>query len=222
MHVRPLWIALGLGVFAAFTGFYLALWQLGVLPRLAFAPGWSLSDQNGEKVTSEDLRGSVSLYVFTSFRQAASEPAADPNRILRQVKELLDENGRFPVPIRLVSISFDSRDDTALLKRRAEALGASSSDWLLLNGAADTVQRVVRDGFGVYYEKTEDGSYFYDPVFVVVDGLGIVRAKNRFGLPTAETLMAQLRSVVEEASAAEGAERLAYEAAHFFSCYSSV
>jgi protein SCO1 len=52
-----------------------------------------------------------------------------------------------------------------------------------------------------------------------VDGMGIVRSRYRVGLPPADVLLGDLRSVVREASAATGAARLAYEAAHLFQCY---
>ena len=36
-----------------------------VLPRIRLAPGFVLVDQHGDTFTSEDLRGSVTLYTFT-------------------------------------------------------------------------------------------------------------------------------------------------------------
>ena len=57
---------------------------------------------------------------------------------------------------------------------------------------------------------------------MVVDGLSIVRSRYRVGLPEPEDLVRDLKSVVREAQAASGAARLAYEAAHLFSCYNTV
>jgi len=200
---------------------YAGLYRLGVLPRLDFAPGWSLTDATGERLTSEDLRGAVVLYTFTYTR--AEDTRRQSMDVMRAVQERLRDENLGDVQVRLVTISFDAEHDTpATLRRTAEGVGADSTRWQFATGDAATLRTVVRDGFGVYYEPQPDGHFAFDPVYVLVDGWGIVRARYRFGRPAPDDLLRAIRSVVREVRAAEGAARYAYEAAHLFSCYSTV
>ena len=200
---------------------YAGLYRLGVLPRLDFAPGWSLTDAAGDRLTSEDLRGAVVLYTFTYTR--AQDDRQYTMDVMRAVQERLRREDTGDVRVRLVTISFDAAHDTpAVLRRAAGAAGADSTRWRFATGDAATIRTVVRDGFGIYYEHRPDGHFAFDPVFVLVDGWGIVRARYRFGRPAPDDLLRDIRSVVREVQAAEGPARYAYEAAHLFSCYSTV
>ena len=70
----------------AFVG-YGALLRLNVLPRLALAPGWVLTDQFGERFTSEDLRGTIALYTFDY--SANEDPNRQTHELMRDVQKLL-------------------------------------------------------------------------------------------------------------------------------------
>ena len=217
---RPALILLAVLVVATFAG-YAALLRLEVLPRLGFAPGWALVDAAGERLTSEDLRGHVVLYTFTYT--ANRDPRRQTGAVMRAVQEGLAGEDLGGVPVRQVTISFDPvRDTPEALRRAAAQAGADPDRWLFATGDAATLRAVVRRGFGAFYEARDDGTFAFDPTFVVVDGLGIVRSRYRVGLPRPEDLLRDLRSVVREAQAASGTLRLAYEAAHLFSCYSTV
>lgn len=220
---RPLQI--GAGILAGILVFsffgYLGLLRLEVLPRYAFAPGWAFVGQDGERVTSEELRGEVVVYTFTYTRNR--DPRRDVHGVMRELQEALRAEDTGGVPVRLVTVSFDpARDTPEVLRRRAREVGADPSLWLFATGRPEVLRTAVGHGFGAYYEERTDGSFAFDPLFVLVDGLGIVRARHRVGLPEPEVLLREIRSVVREAQAATGSARYAYEAAHFFSCYSTV
>ena len=60
-----LWVALLVVPFVAVLAFAL-LQPVKVRPRMGLAPGFSLLDANGQRVTNEDLRGKLVLYNFAS------------------------------------------------------------------------------------------------------------------------------------------------------------
>jgi len=197
---------------------YAGLFALGALPRLGFAPGYTFVDARGGRLTSEDLRGHVVLYTFAPA--AGDAPHRDPASVMRAVQDALPEaDGE--IPLRLVTVILDAPPDALpdALAEAARQAGADPARWHFTAGPPEAVRTAVRDGFGVWYEDAPNGGIAYDPVFVVVDGMGIVRSRHRVGLPPADVLLGDLRSVVREASAATGAARLAYEAAHLFQCY---
>jgi protein SCO1/2 len=205
---------------ASFVGFvvlagvlYAALFQLDVRPRLGFAPGFSLTSADGSGLTSEELRGGITVYTFD---HAGNDDAArGTTPVLRAVKAALDAEDTGGIPVRLVTVAFDGPTP-----ERLRDAAPAADEWTWATGSPDALRRAVRDGFGAYYEPQPDGTYRFDPTFVVVDGLGIVRARYRLGLPQPEALVSDVRSLVREARSAEGTLGLAYEAAHLFSCYS--
>lgn len=201
--------ALGL-LLAAMVAAYIGLLQLGALPRLGFAPGWSLIDHEGRRITSEEFRGSIVLYTFTYTHNR--DPRRDVFPVLRRVEDQIKEAGAEEVPVVLMTIYFDAKT--------APDDAAPSGHWRVATGTAETLYQVVNRGFGVYYQPLPNGTFAFDPVFVLVDGWGIERARYAVGLPDPAQIVADLRSVTREAAAADGPARLAYEAAHFFSCYS--
>lgn len=205
---------------ALFAGFvvlagvlYAALFQLDVRPRLGFAPGFSLTAADGSGLTSDDLRGGIT--VFTFDHAGNDDPVRGTTPVLRAVKTALDAEDTGDIPVRLVTVAFDGPPPDQL-----RDAAAAADEWTWATGSPDALRRTVRDGFGAYYEREPDGTYRFDPTFVVVDGLGIVRARYRLGLPRPEALVSDVRSLVREAQSAEGTLGLAYEAAHLFSCYS--
>jgi protein SCO1/2 len=81
------------------------------------------------------------------------------------------------------------------------------------------LKQIIGGGFGVYYTASEDGSFVFDPTFVLVDGAGIVRARYRGETLNLTTLQRDIKLIAQEAQNSDGAMRLAYEAAHLFLCY---
>lgn len=205
------------GLVAASVALYAGLLQLDVRPRLALAPGYALIAADGARLTSEDLRGHVVLYTFDYLGN--DDPARRTAPLMREVQAALRAQPMPEVPVRLVTVAFNHPPPDSL-QAAAARTEAAPDLWTWATGSPQALRTVVRDGFGVYYERRPEGGYRFDPVFVVVDGLGIVRARYRIGRPSAAALVSDLRAVAREASATRGSTRLAYEAAHLFSCYS--
>jgi protein SCO1/2 len=192
-----------------------------VVPRIRLAPGFSLMDQNGERLTNEDLRGQFVLYNFSYTR--CPEPCANLNQTMMEVQSRIEEAELGDISIHYVTISFDPGYDTPeRLKAYAAAIGADQDQWTIATTTNETLlKHIIGGGFEAYYDQAEDGSYRFDPKFVLVDGWGIIRGEYRYQTLTPDTdrILRHIGVLAEEVQNSEGTATLAYEAAHFFLCY---
>lgn len=192
-----------------------------VLPRIRLAPGFSLIDQNGQRLTNEDLRGQFVLYDFSYTRCPA--PCGGLNETMRQIQDQLAEVALGGIPVALVTISFDPEYDTPeVLRAYAESVGADPEIWRFATTAdPDLLKYVIGGGFESFYEANEDGSFTFDPAFVLVDGWGIIRGEYHYQTqtPDSERILRHLSVLAEEVQNSQGASSVAYEAAHYFLCY---
>lgn len=214
LHVALLVLALPLLGIVAFVLFQ----PIQVLPRISLAPGFSFTDQNGQRLTSEDLRGSLVLYNFTYTGCGEECPQTGP--AMRNAQELMARVDTGDIPVQLVTISFDpERDTPGQLRAFAASLGADTTNWHFVTGEASQLKNVIGGGFGAYYERKEDGRFVFDPTFVLVDGWGIIRAKYRMGDLDFDMLQRDIGLIVAEVRNSKGVNKVAYEAAHLFLCY---
>lgn len=197
---------------------FVTLQPVQVLPRMTLAPGFSLMDQNGVRLTSEDMRGKMTLYNFT-YTNCAS-PCPETGSAMRVMQETLETVDTGDIPVRLVTISFDpERDDVAALQEWSAAHGADPSVWSVVTGPERNLKTIIGAGFSTYYAQNEDGSFTFDPAFVLVDGNGIIRTKYRTAAPDPVTFARDLGLITQEVANSSGPSKLAYEAAHLFLCY---
>jgi protein SCO1 len=215
------WVGLGLAGMAVLTGtaFFAIAQPVQVLPRMALAPGFALVDQAGDRLTSEDLRGA--LVVYTLSYADCGDRCAGIDATMRFLAERLDEVDTGGVPVRLVTLTVDPEHDSPdRLAAVALERGADGDVWRWVGGDPAAMKQVVGGGFEIFYAPDpEAGGVRFDPAFILVDGWGITRARNRSGVPDVDQLLDQLRLLGNEVRASTGVARLAYEAAHLFSCY---
>ena len=192
-----------------------------VVPRIRLAPGFSLTNQDGERLTNEDLRGQFVLYNF--IYTGCPEPCSNLNQTMQEIQARLGEVDLGDIPVKFVTISFDPENDTTeVLKAYAEAQGANPDQWFFATtGNPDLLKTIIGAGFEAYYQQKEDGSYTFDPKFVLVDGWGIIRGEYRYQTmtPDADRILRHMGVLAEEVRNSQGAATLAYEAAHYFLCY---
>ena len=191
-----------------------------VLPRIRLAPGYLLTDQSAATLTSEDVRGDIVLYNF-GYTNCGS--ACDSmNNTMAAIQERIGEADTGDTEVRFVTISFDPVADTPeALATYATDLGADPASWTFATADPDHLANVVKAGFRAYYEDRADGSYSFDPVFVLVDGWGVIRGEYRYQTNAEDTekILHHIDILGEEIRNSHGAASLAYEAAHFFLCY---
>ncbi len=188
-----------------------------VLPRIALAPGFAFTDQNGARLTSDDLRGKLVYYTFMYTHCEA--PCPQPVEGLKLIQETVDQSGS-GLPVEFVAISFDPQRDTPeRLHQFAQEQGLDPARWHLISGDAAQLKNVIGGSFGAYYDQADDGSLRFDPMYVLVDGWGIKRAFYRTPMPDPARIARDIKLINQEAENSEGVNRLAYEAAHLFLCY---
>ncbi|GAB4534831.1 MAG: SCO family protein [Anaerolineales bacterium] len=192
-----------------------------VVPRVRLVPSFVLVDQDGQTLTSEDLRGKVVLYDFIYTRCPA--PCYDLNETMQAVFAGMDDVLPPDVPMVLVTISFDPQYDTPeRLKAYAESLGADSTRWIFATTQKESLLKtILGGGFEVYYQPQGDGTFQFDPRYVLVDGWGIVRGEYRYEtlVSNQERILRHIGVLADEIQNSKGAAKLAYEAAHLFLCY---
>jgi protein SCO1/2 len=192
-----------------------------VLPRMRLAPAFSMVDQNGQRLTNEDLRGHFVIYTF--LYSGCLPRCEAPLETLRAVQRRLKEVDLGDVPVTIVAVSFDPQADTAaVLHDFARQLGAEAAGWRFVT-MADPVRlkTVVGSGFRVYYEPQAEGGFRFDPRLILVDGWGVIRGEYKYQAqtPDADRLLRHLSVLADEVRNSDGPNRLAYEAAHYFLCY---
>lgn len=210
-------IGIGLVVLLGVTAF--AIFEpVQVLPRIRVAPGFALVDQSGASFTSEDGRSAVTLYTF--LPSDCGEECAAVNETMRAVGERVTSSVDLAgAEFRQVTMALDTGDPSRLQTAALES-GADGDVWRWVGGDATTLRDVVGEGFRVFYEETGDGVEF-DPVFVIVDGTGLIRGDYRYSTLTSDTdrLTRHISLLGDELRNSEGAASLVYEAAHIFLCY---
>lgn len=210
---------LGLLVLAALA--FKIFQPVQVVPRIRLAPGFSLTDQNGQRLTNEDLRGSFVLYNFIYTR--CLEPCGGLNQTMQEIQARLDEVELGEIDMQFVSISFDPEHDTpAVMRAYADSLGADEAHWKFVTATEETLLKtIIGSGFEAYYNQNDDGSFSFDPKFVLVDGWGVIRGEYRYQtqVPDTDRILRHIGVLAEEVINSQGTASLAYEAAHYFLCY---
>ncbi|MBP7692688.1 MAG: SCO family protein [Anaerolineales bacterium] len=189
-----------------------------VLPRLQLAPGFVLVDQDGAPVTSDSLRGALTLYSFSYARCGGA--CESPAPLLGELQAALAQED-LGVPVRLVTVTVDPEHDTpAVLRAYGQQVGADFTRWSFLTGPAPAVAALVTGGFDVFAKPQTDGTLILDTRLWLVDGWGIKRAEYSSYWPAPARVLRDLRLVAAEARNSAGWAKYAYDAAHFFGCYS--
>ena len=171
-----------LGWAGAFLLFVLAvamgysMWQASVrrdveqLPVIRAVPQFALTDQNGQTVTTADLRGKIWIADFIFTRCAGPCPLMTA-RMLEMQKALV----KTP-EVKLVSVTVDPEYDTPeVLKAYAEANFADPERWKFLTGDKAVIEKLVTEGF-MQHLSEESGEPVHGTMFLIVDGNGMVRS----------------------------------------------
>ena len=192
-----------------------------VLPRLRISPGYGLVNQEGQTVTSEDMRGNIVLYSF-AYTNCAEE--CDP--ILSLVSDVQSQLQGAIKPededlsIEFVTITLDAvRDTPSVLMEFANARDIDLANWSFLGGDELMLKSVIGGGFEVYYQASANERVDFDPAFFLVDEHGLIRSEYRSRLPDSDRVVADIESLLDE-SRSGGLGGLVYGAAHKlnFSC----
>jgi protein SCO1/2 len=199
-----------------------------VLPRVSLAPGFTFTNQDGERRTSEDFRGKLTIYSFTYT--GCVDDCPPTTSYMQALRDALvrSASANQDMKFALVTISVDPEHDTpAVLNTYAAPFlkkeQADNVSWDFLTGDALRTKYVVGGGFNVHYQAATNqagrSSIKLNPRYVLVDGWGIVRAEYWGQDMDVQLLMRDIGYLVSEVRNSQGAARYAYEAIHLFACY---
>ena len=152
---------------------YEAASQTQPLPKIAPAPGFTLTSQDGAQISLANLRGKVVAVTFIFTRCTATCPVLTPLMSLVQ-----DRLGRdFGSKIAFASITVDPEHDTPeMLKLYAQMYGADLGGWSFLTGPRPVIADLTRR-YGVYAAKDANGEVEHSFLTSIVDQRGILRVQ---------------------------------------------
>lgn len=142
------------------------------LPSLYPAPGFTLTNQNGQVVELAHFRGKVIVmdFIYTRCPDVCGKLNYELQGIWQQLKEELRQD------LVLISISFDLYDTPEVLKQYATFYDVPG--WQFLTGTKEQIQQVTSD-YGVAYEPKTAGAepveFIHNSSIVLIDRIGMVR-----------------------------------------------
>jgi protein SCO1/2 len=143
------------------------------LPKIAPAPEFTLTSQDGTPVSLAGFRGKVVAVTFIYTLCTDTCPVLTP--MMSFVQDRLGHD--FGTKIAFVSITVDpERDTPQVLKEYSRAFGADLGGWVFLTGASEAIREVTRR-YGLFAAKTADGDIDHSFLTSIVDPRGILRVQ---------------------------------------------
>ncbi len=213
----PRWakVLIGVMLVAALGAIAFAIFQpVQVLPRLRPAPGYALVDQRGATVTSEDGRGTITLYTFVPA--GCGERCDEVTSTMRRVQDAAIDLDLEGVEFRLATVVLDPEPDPAVVAVDAANAAGDGVEWIWLTGTEARIENVV----GLGFRRSADPADF-SPSYALVDGSGTIRGEYRYQTlaDDADKIIRHLDVLGGELRNARGFGSFVYEAAHAFQCY---
>jgi protein SCO1 len=164
------------------------------LPKIAPAPDFTLTSQDGTRVSLADFRGKVVAVTFIYTLCTDTCPVLTP--MMSFVQDRLGPD--FGTKIAFVSITIDpERDTPQVLREYSRAFGADLGGWAFLTGASETIREVTR-GYGVFAATATGGDIDHSFLTSVVDPRGILRVQYLGARFDPEEFRRDLLSLVKE------------------------
>jgi protein SCO1/2 len=141
------------------------------LERLAPAPQFQFTAQDGTTVSNADLKGKVWVADFIFTRCAGPCPVMTSR--MAEVNQALSGKAK---DVELVSFTVDPEYDTPqVLKEYGERVGASPERWKFLTGPKDQIEAAVMKGFLQALSREPSGVPIHSTRFALVDRDGWIR-----------------------------------------------
>lgn len=137
------------------------------------APAFSLTDQDGRRLSLQDLRGKVLVLTFI-FTECTD--------ICPVLPQIIGRTDQFLTPVerenvRFVGISIDPRRDTpAKLTAFMRAQHLSPERWPLLTGSVAEATRAAAD-YGIAVKPDPRGDLLHNAVYILIDAKGNLRTE---------------------------------------------
>ena len=167
------------------------------LPRMGRAPAFTLTTQDGARLSLYDLRGKVVAVTFIYASCADTCPLLTAKMAGLQTRLGADFGQR----VFFASITVDpERDTPSALKHYADGHGANLRGWAFLTGAPAEIQEVAKR-YGIYYKKSARGDVDHTFLTSLVDSSGMLRVQYLGVRFDPEEMLRDLQSLVREGKA---------------------
>lgn len=153
---------------------------------------FSLTDQNGDVVRFQALRGKVILVAFAYTTCPDVCPLI--TAAMRSVQDKLDPRERSAVY--LLTITTDPEvDSPKVLAAYAKRYGVDFSNWAFLTGDPKALAEVWKN-FGVQVQRKARGLIDHTPLTAVIDRKGTMRFAYYGTSPNPKTVLADIRRLL--------------------------
>jgi protein SCO1 len=143
------------------------------LPQIGPAPEFTLTTQDGQRLSLTELRGKVVAVTFIYASCTDTCPLLTAKMAGLQAALGAD----FGPKVFFLSITVDpERDTPAVLQRYAQAHGVNFAGWAFLTGTPAEIRQVARR-YGIYYKKTARGDVDHTFLTSLVDQSGTLRVQ---------------------------------------------
>jgi len=169
----------------------------GFLHRLVDqpAPDFTLTDQNGRRVSLSDFRGKwvVMTWIYTHCMTVCPALKAEMKIVQTGLGDAVARD------VQLVTITFDpERDTPEVMKADAQTLKADIPGWSWLTGTKAETDAVA-DAYGVAFVPKPDGMFDHTALVTLVDPQG--RERHRyFGNGWSQDLLDRVQEALAKAS----------------------
>lgn len=137
-------------------------------------PEFSLTNQNKETITNEDLLGKV--YVVEFFFTTCPSICPIMHKSMVKVQDKFFGNPR----LAFVSVTINPEYDTPeVLKAYAEENKVVHNNWQFLTGELESIYALANQGFNLYAAEAPevDGGFEHSGFFALVDKEGVIRSR---------------------------------------------
>jgi protein SCO1 len=167
------------------------------LPKIKPAPEFTLTNQDGKRLSLKTLRGKVLAITFIYASCTDTCPL-----LTAKIAGIQDRLGpAFGEKIYFVSITVDpERDTPEVLKRYAEAHKANPTGWAFLTGTSSEIRDVTKL-YGIYHKKMPRGDVDHTFLTSLVDQSGILRVQYMGVKFNPDEMLRDLQSLMREAKA---------------------
>ena len=163
------------------------------LPKIGPAPDFTLTNQDGKRVSLNDLRGQVTVvtFIFTSCSDTCPMLTAKLVGIQRRL-------GMDEPQVAFAAITVDPLNDTpAVLKKYALAHSANLATFSFFTGSFKEIEDVTR-GYAVYWKKQPSGNVDHTFLTSIIDRNGTLRVQYLGVCFDPKEFQADLKSVLAE------------------------
>ena len=186
-------LLIGLGAWPA-PGFGHAPKPDARLSRIGPAPDFTLTTQDGARMSLRDLRGKVVAVTFIYASCTDTCPLLTAKMAALQAKL----GPEFGSRVFFASVTVDpERDTPVVLRRYAQAHGANPGGWAFLTGSPAEIRDVERR-YGVYARKNPAGDVDHTFLTSLIDSDGILRVQYLGVRFDPDELLGDVQSLLRE------------------------